>query len=100
MPSQLRLSDHDMTPERGFLCSYNAADVVLPSELSPAVEPAVELPRTLLTGRVRKHLEDIPVLDLKRFWESPLISSLVMTSTSWSQEDAYTFQEQVLASMS
>jgi indoleamine 2,3-dioxygenase len=67
MTSQLRLSDHDMTPERGFLCSYDAADVVLPSELAPAVEAAVDLPRTLLTGRVRHHLGQLPVLNLKRF---------------------------------
>jgi indoleamine 2,3-dioxygenase len=67
MTSQLRLSDHDMTSERGFLCSYNAADIVLPSELAPAVEAAAQLPRTLLSGRVRQHLEQLPVLDLKRF---------------------------------
>jgi indoleamine 2,3-dioxygenase len=63
----LKLSDHDMSAERGFLCSYDAAAVTLPSELKPAVEAAEALPRTLLTGKVRKHLEALPVLDLKRF---------------------------------
>lgn len=67
MATLLRLSDHDMSPERGFLCSYNAADVTLPSDLAAPEEAARDLPRTLLTGRVRKHLEALPVLDLKRF---------------------------------
>jgi indoleamine 2,3-dioxygenase len=67
MAAPPRLSDHDMTPERGFLCSYDAADILLPSEFDPAVEAAVALPRTLLTGRVRSHLEQLPVLDLKAF---------------------------------
>jgi indoleamine 2,3-dioxygenase len=67
MAVSLKLSDHDMTPERGFLCSYDAADVVLPLDLSPAVEAARDLPRTLLTGKVRWHLEQMPVIDLTRF---------------------------------
>lgn len=67
MAGQLRLSDHDMSTERGFLCAYDAADVTLPSELGVAEEAAKDLPRTLLTGRVRKHLEGMPVLNLKAF---------------------------------
>jgi indoleamine 2,3-dioxygenase len=62
-----RLSDHDLTPERGFLCGYNAADVILPANLAPALEAASSLPRTMLTGRVRKHLEAMPVIDLAKF---------------------------------
>lgn len=67
MRDSLSLSDHDMSAERGFLCGYNAADIVLPSDLSAAADAARDLPRTLLTGRVRKHLEALPVLDLERF---------------------------------
>ena len=67
MAGLLRLSDHDMTPERGFLCTYDAADVTLPSDLAAAEQAAKDLPRTLLTGRVRKHLEALPVLDLGAF---------------------------------
>jgi transcriptional regulator with XRE-family HTH domain len=37
--------------------------------------------------------------DLQRFWTSPLIPSLVMTSTGWTQEAATIFQETVLASL-
>jgi indoleamine 2,3-dioxygenase len=67
MSARLSLSDHDMSPERGFLCSYDAADVRLPAELAAPEEAARDLPRTLLTGRIRKHLRDLPVLDLKGF---------------------------------
>ena len=67
MQQQLRLSDHDMTAERGFLCSHDAGDVLLPDDMSEAEQAACDLPRTLLTGRVRKHLEALPVLDLKAF---------------------------------
>lgn len=67
MMDALRSSDHDITPERGFLCAYDAAEVVLPSDLAPAVEAAASLPRTLLTGHVRAHLEQLPELDLTAF---------------------------------
>lgn len=67
MAAQLSLSAHEMSPERGFLCAYNAADVSLPSDLAAPEQAAKDLPRTLLTGRVRKHLEALPVLDLKGF---------------------------------
>ena len=81
MMDALRLSDHDITPERGFLCAYNAADVVLPTEFVPAVEAATSLPRTLLTGRVRAHLEQLPELDLATFCteasESEIRSAMV-----------------------
>jgi transcriptional regulator with XRE-family HTH domain len=36
---------------------------------------------------------------LHRFWESPLIPSLVMSSTGWTQEEAAIFQAMVLASL-
>jgi indoleamine 2,3-dioxygenase len=67
MASTIRLADYDMTPDRGFLCSYDAGDVALPMDLLPAIEAASDLPRTLLTGEVRKHLEAMPVIDLTRF---------------------------------
>jgi indoleamine 2,3-dioxygenase len=63
----LKLSDHGITPDRGFLCAYEAAEAALPSDLAPAVEAAAGLPRTLPTGRVRAHLEQLPELDLAAF---------------------------------
>lgn len=67
MADSLRLADYDITPDRGFLCSYDAGGVSLPSDLAPALEAAQDLPRTLLTGRVRAHLQQLPVIDLSRF---------------------------------
>lgn len=67
MTGVLRLADHDMSANRGFLCSYDAADVQLPAELAAPEEAARDLPRTMLTGRIRHHLSALPVLDLKTF---------------------------------
>lgn len=67
MADVLRLSDHDMSTNRGFLCSYEAADVRLPSDLAEPEEAARDLPRTLLTGRIRHHLSSLPALDLRAF---------------------------------
>ncbi len=67
MAARLSLSDYDMNAERGFLCAYDAADVRLPAELAAPEEAARDLPKTLLTGRVRTHLASLPVLDLRAF---------------------------------
>src|SRR5262249_25152724 len=67
MAARIDLSSYDMTPERGFLCSYDAGSVDLPVDLLPAIEAAADLPRTLLTGQVRRHLEQMPVIDLTEF---------------------------------
>lgn len=67
MQPTLKLSDHDMSSDRGFLCAYDAADVILPSELAAPEQAAKDLPRTLLTGKVRQYLSALPVLDLKTF---------------------------------
>ncbi|MBI1359420.1 MAG: indoleamine 2,3-dioxygenase [Alphaproteobacteria bacterium] len=67
MPANLNLSDYDISKERGYLCAYDAASVTLPSLLAPAVEAAQALPRTLLTGRVRRFLSALPVPDLAGF---------------------------------
>jgi transcriptional regulator with XRE-family HTH domain len=37
--------------------------------------------------------------DLQRFWQSPLIPSLVMSSTGWTQDEVAVFVETVLASL-
>jgi transcriptional regulator with XRE-family HTH domain len=38
--------------------------------------------------------------DLRRFWASPLIPSLIMATTGWTPEEALIFQETILASLS
>jgi indoleamine 2,3-dioxygenase len=77
----LKLSDYAISPERGFLCAYDAAQVALPSDLAPAVEAAASLPRTLVTGRVRACLEQLPQLDLSAFCAEaaePLVRSAMV----------------------
>jgi transcriptional regulator with XRE-family HTH domain len=37
--------------------------------------------------------------DLQRFWSSPLIPSLLMSSTGWTQDEAAMFQQIILASL-
>jgi indoleamine 2,3-dioxygenase len=61
------IADHAITEQRGFLCPYDVADVRLPGEFGPIVEAACNLPRTLPTGRIRRHLEQLPRLKLRSF---------------------------------
>ncbi len=67
MSTTVELSSHEITQERGYLCAHDAADITLPSDLAPAVEAATGLPRTLLTGRIRTHLDQLPDTDLAAF---------------------------------
>lgn len=67
MSESIRLADHDMSPQRGFLCPYDAAAVTLPGLFAPIVEAAASLPRLLPGGRIRAHLEQLPRLDLHAF---------------------------------
>jgi transcriptional regulator with XRE-family HTH domain len=80
----------------GHLSNIENGRVTPPSEsIIHKMAEVLEVPPGALLARAGR-LGDS---DLKRFWESPLIPSLVMTSTGWSQEDAQILQEQVLASM-
>ncbi|GGX72447.1 hypothetical protein GCM10011309_23480 [Litorimonas cladophorae] len=51
--SLLALDAYDMSPERGFLCRYNADEVILPGDWAQAAAVALRLPQLLPTGRVR-----------------------------------------------
>ncbi|WP_300377000.1 indoleamine 2,3-dioxygenase [Henriciella sp.] len=67
MTSLKSLDQYDISRERGFLCRHDADQVVLPAYLKPAVDAAMELPHTMITGRVRELLERMPVIDLEAF---------------------------------
>ncbi len=61
----LNLEAYDMSPERGFLCRYNAEEVKLTGDLKVICEVAMSLPQLLLTGRVRDLLKSrLPMIDL------------------------------------
>ena len=56
------LSTYGLTRDRGFLCDYDAASVVLPADFEQICEVARRLPEILPTGTVRPVLEGLPVL--------------------------------------
>jgi transcriptional regulator with XRE-family HTH domain len=71
--------------------------------VTPPSEPIIvkmaevlEVPAGALLARAGR----LSAADLQRFWRSPLVLSLVMSSTGWSQDEASIFQETVLASLS
>lgn len=67
MSDTICLADHDVTAERGFLCSYDVSTVSLPHGFAPILEAAGRLPHLLLSGQVRARLENLPLLDLGEF---------------------------------
>jgi indoleamine 2,3-dioxygenase len=59
------LETFDIHPERGFLPAPDPLDV-LPENFSPWERAARELPKLLMTGKVRSHLSALPLLDTGR----------------------------------
>lgn len=61
----LDLADYDMSPERGFLCRYDADAIRLPDNIKIIADIALRLPDILPTGRIRQILRDqLPEIDL------------------------------------
>lgn len=50
------LEHYGMSADRGFLCDYNADEIVLPGDWERAADVASSLPKLLPTGRVRAFL--------------------------------------------
>ncbi|MEM9842758.1 MAG: indoleamine 2,3-dioxygenase, partial [Pseudomonadota bacterium] len=94
----LHLADYDMSADRGFLCGYNADEVVLTGDLATMREVAMALPQFLPTGRVRHLLETrLPLLDLPLTRMSDAAIRLCMVHYSfmvqayvWGEPDAPT----------
>ncbi|MFN3313215.1 MAG: indoleamine 2,3-dioxygenase [Hyphomonas sp.] len=63
----MSLSEYGLSRERGFLSSFDPAEVRLPPDLTPVREMALSLPRLIPTGRIRSHLGALPALDLADF---------------------------------
>jgi transcriptional regulator with XRE-family HTH domain len=88
---------HKIGMAAGHLSNIENARVTPPhEEVIRRMAEVLDLSPGMLLARAGRLGE----ADLKRFWESPMIPALVMTSTGWTPEEAATFQEQVLASMS
>jgi transcriptional regulator with XRE-family HTH domain len=80
----------------GHLSNIEHARVTPPEEPTILKMAAVlEIPAGALLARSGR----LSAEDLQRFWQSPLIPPLIMSSTGWTQEEAALFQETVLASL-
>jgi indoleamine 2,3-dioxygenase len=56
------LADYGVTAERGFLCPYDAASVVLEGDLGAVRDVALRLPEILPTGTVRPILDGLTTI--------------------------------------
>ncbi len=63
----MNLTEYHISPERGFLSSFNPDEVEFPAELLPIFNDAMALPRTIVSGELRRHLHAIPYIDLTEF---------------------------------
>jgi indoleamine 2,3-dioxygenase len=61
-PLFIRLDEFGIHPERGFLPVPDPL-ALLPEDFSPWDRAARELPKLLITGKVRTHLRELPILD-------------------------------------
>ena len=101
------LEQYDMSPERGYLCRYDADQIVLKGDLASARETAMRLPQTLLTGNVRSHLvSNLPDTDYRDVLPSlsdaearmaMVHYSFMVQSYVWGQPDAPEILPRVLA---
>jgi HTH-type transcriptional regulator, competence development regulator len=80
----------------GHLSNIEHARVTPPGE--PVVVKLAEV-LDIPVGALLARAGRLSPADLQRFWASPLIPSLVMSSTGWTQEEATIFQEMILASV-
>ncbi len=60
----LKLSDYDITPDRGFLAPYEMDEVTLPSDFNAILISGKHLSDLMLTGRVRHFLNALPEIDM------------------------------------
>jgi len=61
-PLRSRFDEFGIHPERGFLPVPDPLEL-LPEDFSPWDKVARELPKLLITGKVRSHLMELPILD-------------------------------------
>jgi transcriptional regulator with XRE-family HTH domain len=80
----------------GHLSNIEHARVTPPAEpIIIKMSEILDVPVGALLARAGRLGPD----DLTRFWQSPLIPSLVMSSTGWTQDEVAVFVETVLASL-
>ena len=94
----LRLDDYDISPNRGFLSSFEPETIEFPVELEPVRTAALNLPRTLPSGRIRELLARLPevstaeleALDEPQRRMAMVHYSFLVQSWVWGEDEAPT----------
>ncbi|MEN8877173.1 MAG: hypothetical protein ABF338_08030 [Hyphomonas sp.] len=87
-------AEYGLSFDRGFLSSFDPANVTLPEFLHPVRDVALALPRILPTGRVRAHLQSLPACLAVPIWQigkatgqPPLLPHSSYTLENWGRFD-------------
>ncbi|HBL93283.1 MAG: hypothetical protein JJ954_12025 [Hyphomonas sp.] len=87
-------AEYSLSFDRGFLSSFDPANVTLPEFLHPVRDVALALPRILPTGRVRAHLQSLPACLAVPIWQigkatgqPPLLPHSSYTLENWGRFD-------------
>ncbi len=100
------LASYDITPERGFLCGYDASKITLDGAFAQAAAVAMRLPEILPTGKVREVLEEqlpaitpamVAALDEPAARMAMVHYSFLVQSWIWGAAEAVTTLPAVLA---
>lgn len=88
---------YGISHDRGFLSPHDAQDVVLPDLLEPVQSTAMDLPRLLVSGEVRRPIAALPTLDLTDFCKGASLAeqraafvhySFLVQSYVWGEPEA------------
>lgn len=100
------LDAYDISPERGFLCQYDANKVELPGDWEDARSIAMRLPEILTTGRVRSILrwelpalteEDVAELSTQQARAAMVHYSFMVQSYIWGEAEVDNVLPEALA---
>ncbi len=78
------LTEYNITPERGFLSNFDSDKTILPNSLLSIRDAAMALPRTILSGHLRQHIEALPFVDLTDFCASASLAERRMAMVHYS----------------
>lgn len=94
--NRIQLADYDISPERGFLSTFEPESIVLPTVLDPIRTAALDLPHTLPSGRIHDLLSRLPRIakaDLEALDEAQRRMAMVhyaflVQSWVWGEDEA------------
>lgn len=67
MSGRIELATYKMTPQRGYLPTWNPQDIVAPAVLHPIRDAALDLPHTISAGGLRGRIDALPRIDMDAF---------------------------------